>query len=182
MRCDSTRGRLRPSSLRVLLAAADRSLRERLRVLFRDDDRFMVVDGGGDAVRQVIQSQPTVLVVDVSGRAALHDRADAGADPPATVAPNALLTRREAQIVSAVVAASSNKDIAAQFGITETTVKHHLSNIFDKVGVSSRLELAIFAQHHGLGQTESAVRRRRTRRSTRDRRAILNAAFLPPAI
>lgn len=177
MRCDSTRGRLRPS-LRVLLAAADRSIRERLRALFRDDDRFMVVDGGGDAVRQVIQSQPSVLVVDVSGRAVANDRADAGADPP----PNALLTRREAQIVSAVVAASSNKDIAAQFGITETTVKHHLSNIFDKVGVSSRLELAIFAQHHGLGQTESVVRRRRTRRSTRDRRAILNAAFPPPAI
>jgi DNA-binding NarL/FixJ family response regulator len=29
-------------------------------------------------------------------------------------------------------------------------VKHHLANIFDKVGVSSRLELAMFAQHHGL--------------------------------
>ena len=171
----STPERLSPS--RVLLVAADRSLRDHLRALVWDDDRFMVVDAGGDAVRQVIQLHPSVLVLDVSGRAGT-----VGADPAPTVEPDTLLTRREAQVVSAVVTAYSNRDIAAQLAITETTVKHHLSNIFDKVGVSSRLELAIFAQHHGLGQTEGTVRRRRTRRSTRDRRATLNAASLPRAI
>ena len=46
--------------------------------------------------------------------------------------------------------AMSNKDIAVQLGISEYTVKHHLTKIFDKVGVYSRLELAMMATHHGL--------------------------------
>ena len=44
----------------------------------------------------------------------------------------------------------SNSDIAAKFSISEKTVKHHLTNIFDKLGVSNRLELALFALHHNL--------------------------------
>lgn len=64
--------------------------------------------------------------------------------------PGMLLTSREMQVVSAVAAGYRNRDIAALLAITESTVKHHLANIFDKVGVSSRLELAMFAQHHGL--------------------------------
>src|ERR1051325_8666886 len=55
------------------------------------------------------------------------------------------LTIRERQIVSAVVDAAPNKTIAEKFAISEKTVKHHLTNIFNKVGVSSRLELAMFA-------------------------------------
>jgi DNA-binding NarL/FixJ family response regulator len=60
------------------------------------------------------------------------------------------LTKRETEIVGAIVAGSSNKDIARKFSISEDTVKHHLTNVFDKVGVSSRLELALFAVHHKL--------------------------------
>ncbi len=60
------------------------------------------------------------------------------------------LTPREREIVSAIVAGYTNKDIAQQFSISEQTVKHHLSNIFDKLGVSNRLELALFAVHHQL--------------------------------
>ena len=60
------------------------------------------------------------------------------------------LTRRELQIVQAVVEGMTNKAIAASFGISEFTVKHHLAKIFDKVGVYNRLELATFARHHGL--------------------------------
>jgi two-component system nitrate/nitrite response regulator NarL len=60
------------------------------------------------------------------------------------------LTPRELEIVSAVVAGYANKDIAAHFKISEDTVKHHLSNIFDKMGVSSRLELALFAVNQAL--------------------------------
>ena len=55
------------------------------------------------------------------------------------------LTPRELEIVSTVVAGYSNKEIAEHFKISEDTVKHHLSNIFDKLGVSTRLELALFA-------------------------------------
>jgi len=60
------------------------------------------------------------------------------------------LTPRELDIVSAVVAGYANKEIAEHFKISEDTVKHHLSNIFDKTGVSTRLELALFAVNQSL--------------------------------
>ena len=60
------------------------------------------------------------------------------------------LTPRELEIVSAVVAGYANREIAEYFKISEDTVKHHLSNIFDKLGVSTRLELALFAVNQGL--------------------------------
>jgi DNA-binding CsgD family transcriptional regulator len=63
------------------------------------------------------------------------------------------LTRRELEIVSTVLAGCSNKDIAQHFKISEVTVKHHLSNIFDKLGVSTRLELALFAVNQSLQTT-----------------------------
>jgi two-component system, NarL family, nitrate/nitrite response regulator NarL len=60
------------------------------------------------------------------------------------------LTGRELDVVGAIVSGLTNREIAAQFSISEQTVKHHLRNIFDKVGVSTRLELALFAINHGL--------------------------------
>ena len=60
------------------------------------------------------------------------------------------LTAREMEILAAVVAGCSNKEIARQFKLSENTVKHHVSNIFDKMGVSTRVELALAAMHHGL--------------------------------
>ena len=62
------------------------------------------------------------------------------------------LTPRESEIVRAIGDAMTNKDIAVHFGISEYTVKHHLTRIFDKIGVDSRLELAMFAKQHGLVQ------------------------------
>jgi len=60
------------------------------------------------------------------------------------------LTKRELEIVGTIVAGYQNKEIAQRFSISEDTVKHHLTNIFNKVGVSNRLELALFAVHHKL--------------------------------
>jgi DNA-binding NarL/FixJ family response regulator len=60
------------------------------------------------------------------------------------------LTRREKEVLAAVVYGQTNRAIARQFSISEQTVKHHLSSIFDKVGVCNRLELALFAVHHRL--------------------------------
>lgn len=60
------------------------------------------------------------------------------------------LTPRELEIISAVVAGYANREIAEHFRISEDTVKHHLSNIFDKLGVSTRLELALFAVNQAL--------------------------------
>jgi DNA-binding NarL/FixJ family response regulator len=61
------------------------------------------------------------------------------------------LTARELEIVNAVVNGQSNREIAITYKIRECTVKHHLTRIFDKVGVYSRLELAMFAIRHNVG-------------------------------
>jgi two-component system nitrate/nitrite response regulator NarL len=58
------------------------------------------------------------------------------------------LTPRELEVVGCIVEGCSNRDIAKQFTLSEETVKRHLSNIFDKTGVSTRLELALFAIAH----------------------------------
>jgi two-component system nitrate/nitrite response regulator NarL len=60
------------------------------------------------------------------------------------------LTPRELDIIAAVVSGQSNKDIADHLSISVQTVKHHLTSAFDKTGVSSRLELALFAVSHRL--------------------------------
>lgn len=69
----------------------------------------------------------------------------------AATAPNTFgLTPRELDVVLAIVEGNTNRDIAQRFDISEDTVKRHLTNIFDKTGVSTRLELAMFAVHHHL--------------------------------
>ena len=65
------------------------------------------------------------------------------------------LTQRELEIVTLVVAGYSNPDIAQRFSISLQTVKHHVTNIFDKTGVSNRLELALFAVNHQLTEDAS---------------------------
>jgi len=60
------------------------------------------------------------------------------------------LTRRELDIVRAVVNGDTNREIAALLAISQNTVKRHLMHIFNKVGASTRVELALFAAHHRL--------------------------------
>src|SRR5262245_10551256 len=67
------------------------------------------------------------------------------------------LTRREVQIIGALVDGQTNKDIAGTFGISEYTVKHHLTNIYDKLGVYNRVELVLFAMNHRLCAAPGAL-------------------------
>jgi DNA-binding NarL/FixJ family response regulator len=60
------------------------------------------------------------------------------------------LTSREIEIIAAIREGSSNREIASKLAISEETVKRHLSNIYSKVGVSSRLELAVLASEQHL--------------------------------
>jgi two-component system, NarL family, nitrate/nitrite response regulator NarL len=60
------------------------------------------------------------------------------------------LTRREVDIITKIASGRSNKEVGEEFAISERTVKHHLTNIFSKVGVSSRLQLALFAVNQHL--------------------------------
>ena len=60
------------------------------------------------------------------------------------------LSQREREIVALVAQGFKNKEMAERMFISEQTVKNHLHNIFDKLGVSDRLELALYAIHHNL--------------------------------
>jgi DNA-binding NarL/FixJ family response regulator len=62
----------------------------------------------------------------------------------------ASLTNREREVVELVGLGIKNKQVAERLFISETTVRHHLTSIFDKLEVSGRVELLIYAMRHGL--------------------------------
>lgn len=105
------------------------------------------------AIRTVMSGQYWV------GREAVGDIVEfmrtnpSGEKPPR----NFGLTKREMDILTTIVAGLSNKEIARKFSLSEDTVKHHLTNIFDKVGVASRLELALFAINNRLTEPPTSA-------------------------
>ena len=60
------------------------------------------------------------------------------------------LTPKELRIVALIVQGYKNKEIAQQLGTTEQVIKNYLRNVYDKIGVSDRLELALFTIHHKI--------------------------------
>lgn len=81
-------------------------------------------------------------------------KAVAEAPPAAARRGKPLLSEREREVVGLVTQGFRNKEIAEKLCISEQTVKNHLHNIFDKLGVSDRLELALYALHHRLVERE----------------------------
>jgi DNA-binding NarL/FixJ family response regulator len=73
-----------------------------------------------------------------------------GSGPEKVTRERAQLSQREREIIVLIAQGYKNKEIAEKMFITEQTVKNHLHNIFDKVGVSDRLELALYAIHNSL--------------------------------
>jgi two-component system nitrate/nitrite response regulator NarL len=109
----------------VLKEAATRQLLEGIHRVVRG--KYVVGDGAVECLAEALQHP-------VAGQRARRFK----------------LTRRELDIIAAIVAGQSNKDIADHLSISVQTVKHHLTSIFDKTGASSRLELASFAVSHRL--------------------------------
>jgi len=72
------------------------------------------------------------------------------APPPTRERERSPLSQREREIVALVAQGFKNKEMAEKMFISEQTVKNHLHNIFDKLGVSDRLELALYAIHNNL--------------------------------
>jgi two-component system nitrate/nitrite response regulator NarL len=62
----------------------------------------------------------------------------------------AQLSRRERQVIQQIGQGLKNYQIAKQLSLSETTVRHHLTSIYEKLGVSDRLELLVFAHRNGL--------------------------------
>jgi DNA-binding NarL/FixJ family response regulator len=75
-------------------------------------------------------------------------KADASPKPP--VRPADTLTRREKAVIGCLMQGFPNREIARYLSIAEQTVKNHLRSVFDKVGVSDRLELVLYAIHQKL--------------------------------
>ena len=101
------------------------------------------------AIRSVVAGQYWVgrdVVTDI----VRHLRERAAAVARRRPSPAESLTAREREIVAAVAAGDSNRQVAARLGLAEDTVKHHITNIFDKLGVSNRAEMASYAASHGL--------------------------------
>jgi len=121
---------------------------------------YTVLEGGFWVSRAMVAD--FVHIIREGGALHRRSKADGEADPAggATVIQTAGaseveiarlgLTRREVQIIGALVDGQTNKDIATTFGISEYTVKHHLTNIYDKLGVYNRVELVLFAINRGL--------------------------------
>ncbi len=61
-----------------------------------------------------------------------------------------ILSEREKEIVRLIGQGLKNKKISTQLCISETTVRHHLTSIYNKLGVTDRLELLVFAHRYGL--------------------------------
>jgi DNA-binding NarL/FixJ family response regulator len=64
-----------------------------------------------------------------------------------------LLTPREEQVVALVAEGLSNRQIAVELNLSEHTIKKYLFRVFDKLGISSRVELVLYAVHHGQPRT-----------------------------
>jgi len=73
--------------------------------------------------------------------------------PPIRTGP---LTPREREVAALVAGGLSNRAIAAELVITEATTERHIRNIFDKLGLTSRAQLAVWAHEHGLSPERSA--------------------------
>lgn len=91
---------------------------------------------------------PNLATMLVSGLAQTNNNAQV--DPEA--AKITTLTDREHEVIALICKGLQNRAIGAQLSISETTVRHHLTSIFAKLGVETRLELVIYAYRNGLAR------------------------------
>jgi DNA-binding NarL/FixJ family response regulator len=125
----------------------------------REDDEFRFVKAGASGVIQKAVDPALFVrcarrVLDnelwLSKRPAIQKARPAQGTAERSVRPADTLTRREKAIIGCLMQGWRNKEIGDQLTITEQTVKNHLRTIFDKVGVSDRLELVLYAIHQRL--------------------------------
>lgn len=89
----------------------------------------------------------TRALAEISGQ---RNLAEQPVDPEA--AKIAKLTAREREVIGLIGEGLYNKQIAERLSISAATVSHHLTSIFDKLGVANRFDLVIYAYRHGLAE------------------------------
>ena len=111
--------------------------------LLKDAEPEVLLDG----IRAVARGESPL---DPRAARRLLSRASRGDVRPVAGAATADLSPREADVLRLVVAGLLNKQIAARLGITERTVKAHLTSAYQRIGVSDRTQAALWAQRHDL--------------------------------
>jgi DNA-binding NarL/FixJ family response regulator len=137
------------------ILAGDRRLQVVALTSFSDRDRIVEALEAGAVGYLLKDAEPEELVLGVRAAA----RAESPLSPKAAralilartrPAPASRLTEREREVLVLVAEGLSNKLIARRLGISERTVKGHLTNIFETLGVTDRTQAALWATRHGL--------------------------------
>jgi len=125
---------------------------------FSDRDRIVGAIDAGAVGYLLKDASPDEILAGVRaaarGESPLHPRAarellSARAEAPSQG--NVELTARETEVLGLVRAGLSNKQIARRLGITERTVKAHLTSCFQRIGVQDRTQAAVWAERNGVG-------------------------------
>jgi DNA-binding NarL/FixJ family response regulator len=115
-------------------------------VIYRNVTRAGLID----CVRRVIRGEQTIPPVQSNGYAEPEDSVGARVRDR--------LTLKEMKIVALIVEGCKNREIGSRLGTTEQVIKNYLRSIYDKTGVSDRVELALFTIHHRtLAEAATAV-------------------------
>jgi NarL family two-component system response regulator YdfI len=113
--------------------------------LLKDTDRQTLFH----TIRAAAQGE-TLLQPDILARVIAHTQQPApGLQPPVPGSPLDL-TERELEVLTAVARGDRNKEIARRLGVTERTVKAHLTNVYNKLGVDSRAAAVSVAIQQGV--------------------------------
>ncbi len=156
-----------PEASRIIVADSHTIVRDGLRRILQLEPGLRVVGEaatGQTAVELVRRLQPDLLLLGFSlrGLSGLDVVRALGGDADRQLLADAVhacapaeksfgLTIRELDIITVIVSGACNKEIAQRLNISDLTVKRHLTNIYGKVGVTGRLELALFSLAHNLG-------------------------------
>jgi DNA-binding NarL/FixJ family response regulator len=123
---------------------------------FSDRDRILNAIDAGAVGYLLKDAEPLELLAGIraaaGGESPLHPKAaSAVLRARAENAPREELSERERQVLELVGAGLPNKRIAMRLGISEKTVKAHLTNVFRQIGVADRTQAALWARSHGFG-------------------------------
>lgn len=150
----------RVDGIAALHGLRERNPRSRVIVLttFLDDDKLLPAVRAGAAGYLLKDVEPRELVGAIrtvhAGKALLHpevtarvlaELVESGRPSPAS-----LLTPRESEVLALIARGQPNKVIARELGVSEKTVKTHVSNVLGKLGVTDRTQAALYAVREGL--------------------------------
>jgi two-component system, NarL family, nitrate/nitrite response regulator NarL len=147
-----------PACTVVILTVSEEA--DELGQALRDGARgYLIKNIEGDALAAAIRraaAGEAVIDSAMTAKLVAQFRAQPKASPAPTAAERDKLTMREREIVQCLARGESNKEIARNLDVAESTVKIHVQNILKKLNLNSRVQVAVYAVEHGMGSAESA--------------------------